>query len=327
MAPMNGTPRSRGSFRSRLGPLNPAFASAHGIPSPSPVKKKIQPPLQERQKETNTGIDPVDDSVETITTQKREIPISPAPPVRGVPQKEAKQKTTGTNDAQAKRLVGKGRTSGKLKASDAGLETPLPAILFDFPSLADSVDMSLDQTNPDQLKPWESYVAETLTLVDFSDNEGITEFPSLEPTDSKTHISWNSVERFRSIHTFRARRCKLRVFPVTPTLPESWSQLTTLDLSGNTLKGEFPLLYLPKSIRELDLSRNKLSSLKSSHEPSTSIDLPQLVSLDISKNAIASTGISPILHMPHLQRLNCGDNKIYNPFVALIPHAYPRNVH
>ena len=315
-------PRVRSSFRSRLGQLNPAFASAHGIPSPA-SKSLRSPPLPEPNEEQV-------DRVETTATRKpkngdvRKVPVSPSP-VRNNQhhKKEANSNARNnsnnnnnpptSNDARAKQLIGKARTNGKLQASDAGLKTPLPNILFDFPSLVDTVDLSLDQTNPDQLKPWESHVAETLTVVDFSDNEGITEFPSLEPSvDKSSHTSWNSVERFRSVSVFRARRCQLSAFPVTRTMRDSWSQLTTLDLSGNALKGEFPLIYLPKSIRELDVSGNRLSSLKSSEEPSTSIQLPQLVSLDISSNDIASTGISPIMHMPSLQRLHCGDNKIYN---------------
>lgn len=302
----------RGSFRSRLGQLNPAFAAAHNIPSP--VKSPPQLVVAEERKKS-APIPP-----KTIKNRSKgaipKLPISPAP-VTGNDDsstKKAKQPTAAptTAEARIKQLIGKSRATGKLQASDAGLVTPLPTILFDFPSLVDTVDMSLD-TNPDQLKSWESHMAETLTVVDFSDNEAITEFPQLEPSkDKMQHISNNSVERFRSVHTFRARRCKLHTFPIAPTLQESWSQLATLDLSGNTLTGEFPLLYLPKSIRELDISGNSLSSLKSSQEPSTSIDLPQLVSLDISNNSLPSTGISPIMHVPNLQRLNCGDNKIYN---------------
>jgi len=349
--------------RSRLGALNPAFAAAHNISS-APVKLLSSPPkslaslqaskspLEERQQEDN-GSDVVKNktsperkqNVTPITTTTSKYPAksqAPAQDTKDQPEKQIQELpqqqpvVLATNEARAEHVIGKARTSGKLQAQDIGLETPLPEILFAFPSLADTVDLSLDHAaNPDALKPWESHMTETLTVVDFSDNEGITEFPELQssqppppppPPPSSTSTSTNScdsqnnnhhvgrwsVERYRSVVTFRARRCRLQKFPITPTLPQSWSQLITLDLSNNALQGEFPLLFLPKSIRELDLSGNKLNSLKSSQEPSTSIDLPQLVNLDISNNVIVSTGISPIVQVPSLQRFNCGNNKLYN---------------
>ena len=287
-----------GGFRSRLGQLNPAFAAAHGISPAKPgnSKKAADPTSSTEGSEDEMAFD--------------ELPISPCPVRDFVPSAMNNNKSTTSTTSQVNQVITKARKSGKLQASDADLSTPLPKVLFEFPSLAATVDMSMD-TNPDDLKPWESHVAETLTIVDFSDNEGITEFPTLDHK-SDFHTSCSGVERYRSVQVFRAKRCQLKSFPVTKTLVNAWQQLTTLDLSGNQLSGEFPLLSLPKSVRELDLSSNKIISLKSSVEPSTSIDLPQLLSLDISANQITSTGISPIMNVPLLQRLNCGHNKIYN---------------
>lgn len=278
-----------GGFRSRF-KLNPAFAQAHGMTVNEPAIKEDNAKKKTEKKNFNA-----------------KLPTSP-PPVQHSPQNNSSNNQS-TNKDKVNRAIAKARANGKLQVADAGLETPLPKMLFEFPGL--EADMSLD-TNPDQLKPWESHVAETLGLVDFSDNEGITEFPVFPPHPDSQHTSDNSVERYRSVHTFRARRCNLQTFAIAPSLQESWSQLSTLDLSGNKLTGEFALLYLPKTIRELDLSGNQLNSLKSARDPSTSVDLPQLVSLDISNNEIASTGISPVMHLPALQRINVGQNKIFN---------------
>lgn len=297
MPPMaNHSPRGRGGggFRSRF-KLNPAFAQAHGMTIDEPAIKEDDAKRNQNKPEKKKS-----------TT---ELPISPSP-VQHSPQNNNNNNNNPTTKTdKVNRAIAKARANGKLQVADSGLETPLPKMLFEFPGL--EADMSLD-TNPDQLKPWESHVAETLGLVDFSDNEGITEFPSFPPHPDSQHTSNHSVERYRSVHIFRARRCNLQKFAITPSLPESWSQLSTLDLSGNKLTGEFALLYLPKTIRELDLSGNQLSSLKSARYPSTSVDLPHLVSLDISNNEIASTGISPVLHLPALQRINVGHNKIFN---------------
>lgn len=305
MPPSSGD-RPQGSFRSRLGSLNPAFAAAHGI---SPVKSPTSDNENEDGKNTHDDVNVVvTDSPRRGGKQSVELPISPSPVAD--PERQKKKKAA-IGAAKVNQAIAKARTTGKLQASDCDLETPLPRNLFEFPSLADTVDLSLDNcTNPDNLKPWESHVAETLTLVDFSDNISISKFPQLETTDQ--HNSSNSFERYRSIQVFRARRCRLQSFPLSNTLQESWPQLITLDLGGNQLEGEFPLLYLPKTIRELDISGNSLKSLKSSTDPSTSANLPQLMSLDISSNEITSTGLAPIMNVPNLQRLNCGDNKIYN---------------
>jgi Leucine-rich repeat (LRR) protein len=302
---MANTPTGRNSFRSRFGQLNPAFAAAHGIASPSTPANDDKSAVDDKV-DGNVGITSVKYEREAREARRDVVLPITASPVQHSPKANQPSKS---GVEKAKKAIGRARSTGKLQASDMGLATPLPNILFDFPSLADSVDMSWD-TNPNKLKSWESHVAETLVLVDFSDNEGITTFPTMETTD--IHTSTNSVERYRSVQIFRARRCQLETFSVTPSLAKSWPQLTTLDLSGNELQGEFPLLYLPPSIRDLDLSGNRLSSLKSSRDPSTSIDLPQLTSLDISMNELASTGISPIMHLPCLQRINLGHNKIYN---------------
>jgi Leucine-rich repeat (LRR) protein len=289
---------ARGGFRSRLGQLNPAFAAAHGIsPAKSPsAEEKKTPPNHVSKKETEENAEYSDSPASPTVTEVNET-------------KKAKEKKPSSKEAQTNHVIGRARATGKLNAADSGLETPMPTILFEFPSLVDSVDISM-YSNPDNLKPWESHLAETLTVVDFSDNE-ITEFPKMNTTDT-AHISDNSVERYRAVQIFRARRCKLQAFPMTKTMKDSWQSLTTLDLSGNQLTGEFPLLYLPNSIRELDISNNLLASLKSKEDPSTSIDLPQLMSLDISNNEISSTGISPVMNLPNLQRLTCGNNKLSN---------------
>ena len=178
------------------------------------------------------------------------------------------------------------RFSGKLNAANAGLSSPLPDILFDLRHGIE-VDLSMDTS---AMSTWESHAEETLKLVDFSDNNiGILD---------------DRILCYQSLSIFRLKRCNLTALPM-----ESLSclrKLTILDLASNQLE-KFYVGMLPTSIRELDLSSNKLRSLLESGGE-TAVNLPNLVKLNVSHNCLER--IPESLNCPRLQSFDCEHNRI-----------------
>lgn len=190
---------------------------------------------------------------------------------------------------KAKIAVERARESGKLTVANASLSSPLPDVLFD---LRQGVEVDLSM-NASGTASWELHTEETLTLVDFSDND-------------LSGILDERVQRYRSLHIFRCKRCGITAIPMSSL--KSLEKLTILDLGSNEITS-FSIDMLPNSIRELDLSSNKLQSLLlESDNTETSVSLPNLVKLNISHNNLDS--ISECLDLPRLQSLDCGHNRI-----------------
>lgn len=175
------------------------------------------------------------------------------------------------------------RATGKLNVSNAGLSCPLPDILFDLRH-GMQVNLSMDAS---EASSFEVHAEETLTLVDFSDND-------------IGAVLDNRIQRYQSLSIFRLKRCNLTALPQSEI--QSLKNLTILDLASNRLES-LPIDMLPLSIRELDLSSNKLASLMAS---GSNVVLPNLVKLNVSHNALQS--IPEGLVCPELQSLDCGHN-------------------
>jgi Leucine-rich repeat (LRR) protein len=125
-----------------------------------------------------------------------------------------------------------------------------------------------------------------MTLVDLSDNDiGILD---------------KRISQYISLAVFRVKRCNLKAFPFE-TL-ETLEHLTVLDLASNQLT-DFCIGRLTKSIRELDLSSNKLRTFVGSD-----VELPNLVKLNVSHNDLEELPAGLIC--PRLQGFDCGHNSM-----------------
>ena len=167
------------------------------------------------------------------------------------------------------------------------------------------IDLSLDSTdNPGR---WQSYGEEEITTLDISDNE-------LRNTNDGSGCGFDErIAKFASLKSLRARRCNLAdPLPWTSAL-STLDNLTILDLSGNGDGIRVACLeYLPMTIREVDLSGNAIERLTevdvSEGDAGPAIVLPNLVSLDVSKNRL--TTLPPNMEVPSLQTLRFGTNRI-----------------
>lgn len=195
------------------------------------------------------------------------------------------------------------RRTGRLNLSSCSL-TALPSAMFDLRSGIE-IDLSLDSTdNPGR---WQSYGEEEITNLDISDNE-------LNNTSNGSDCGFDErIAKFASLKSLRARRCNL-TDPLPWTLALSkLDNLTILDLSGNGDGIRVAMLeYLPMTIREVDWSGNAIERLTevdvSEGDAGPAIVLPNLVSLDVSKNRL--TTLPPNMEVPSLQTLRFGTNRI-----------------
>ena len=195
------------------------------------------------------------------------------------------------------------RRTGRLNLSSCSL-TALPSAMFDLRSGIE-IDLSLDSSdNPGR---WQSYGEEEITNLDISDNE-------LNNTSNGSGCGFDErIAKFASLKSLRARRCNL-TDPLPWTLALSkLDNLTILDLSGNGDGIRVAMLeYLPMTIREVDWSGNAIERLTevdvSEGDAGPAIVLPNLVSLDVSKNRL--TTLPPNMEVPSLQTLRFGTNRI-----------------
>ena len=195
------------------------------------------------------------------------------------------------------------RRTGRLNLSSCSL-TALPSAMFDLRSGIE-IDLSLDSSdNPGR---WQSYGEEEITNLDISDNE-------LNNTSNGSDCGFDErIAKFASLKSLRARRCNL-TDPLPWTLALSkLDNLTILDLSGNGDGIRVAMLeYLPMTIREVDWSGNAIERLTevdvSEGDAGPAIVLPNLVSLDVSKNRL--TTLPPNMEVPSLQTLRFGTNRI-----------------
>ena len=203
------------------------------------------------------------------------------------------------------------RSTGRLNLSDCGLTAPLPDSAFDLRSGV-TIDLSMDS---DDVNPWEVRGEETLTLVDFSDNDLSSSSGQSGEIDGNLD---ERVEKFEAVRNLRARRCRIRNIP--------WQKLgrldnlTLLDLSGNGIR-HAPLQSLPMALKELDISSNRISSLSHDGESGAGdagveVVLPGLIRLDVTDNQL--TAFPPLLRLPILQTLQFSKNQISEPMDCLI---------
>ncbi len=235
----------------------------------------------------------------TVTSQKRHATMTTGPKSGQQRRKlnpafaaahglagDASVKTKSTKEdssplERAQFAVKRARATGKLNAANIGLCSPLFDILFDLGQGVE-VNLSMDRRHA------ESFVESTLQLVDFSDNAigGILD---------------DRIRRFRSIGIFRLKRCNLSGIHMDSL--QFLQNLTLLDLASNQLS-DFAIDALPKSIRELDLSCNRLQTL--CKDCNTSVTMPNLIKLNVSHNNLSRLPIK----CPSLQTLDCGHNCI-----------------
>ncbi|OWA53088.1 putative Chaoptin [Hypsibius exemplaris] len=87
--------------------------------------------------------------------------------------------------------------------------------------------------------------------------------------------------------------------------PETWQilpNLLSLDLSSNFLSKETDLTSLPKSLRKLNIAKNKLSTL-----PDLQTSLPNLIQLDVSGNNLSLVELN-LFPLSTLKELNFSGN-------------------
>ena len=258
---------------SRFNKLNPAFAAAHGI-----VVGSNEAAVSSNQEASAHGSAPSSSATNKMPTSKR-----------------------------IERAVADAAMTGKLKLMDAGLTMPLPDSIFDFPPFRMS-DVSLDS---DVTIP--SHIAETVTHVDLSDNEGIGTAITTDDNNGDSYGGGSRLDerisRYVAVRSFRARRTGIAAFPYETF--HNWNCLTLLDLAGNRLSS-FPFRLLPSTVQELHLSGNELRDLtipaSATGGNSTSpANLPNLLILDVSKNSVETL---PDMTARSLRTLLCSDNKL-----------------
>lgn len=142
--------------------------------------------------------------------------------------------------------------------------------------------------------PWESVGEDQITHLDISDN------------GSKRGCLDNRLQKLLSLQNLRARRSNIS--SISWHSMYNFNELVVLDLSCNELEAAM-LEYLPVTMRDVDLSKNKLVSLidpASNEDPV--IVLPNLTRLDVSNNKL--TKLPRLMEVPSLQILCFGCNQI-----------------
>jgi Leucine-rich repeat (LRR) protein len=181
------------------------------------------------------------------------------------------------NNFRLETILKRARDTGKLLASNVGLESPLPDELFTF-NFSES-----------------RYTEELLTVVDFSDNDEFL----------KDTIVDERILRYKSVQSLRFRNCGFRLPPDNKNMLSfrTLENLMILDLSGNQLEqfdvGLMILSGISSTLVELNLSNNRIREIVATttmvgdndddddddDDKNNIISLPKLRSLDVSHNA------------------------------------------
>jgi hypothetical protein len=196
--------------------------------------------------------------------------------------------SNGNNNFRLETILKRARDTGKLLASNVGLQSPLPDELFTF-HFNDS-----------------RYTEELFTVVDFSDND-----ESLKDT-----IIDERILKYKSVQSLRFRNCGLRL-PSNNNINNdincnktilsfrTLENLMILDLSGNRLErfdvGLMILSGTSSTLVELNLSNNRIREIVATttttmlggnddgnndgDKNNNIISLPKLRTLDVSHNA------------------------------------------
>jgi Leucine-rich repeat (LRR) protein len=191
----------------------------------------------------------------------------------------------GNNNFRLETILKRARDTGKLLASNIGLQSPLPDELFSF---------NFNESR---------YTEELLTVVDFSDNDEFL----------KDTIIDERILKYKSVQSLRFRNCGFRLPPNnninndinnnnTMLSFRTLENLMILDLSGNRLErfdvGLMILSGASSTLVELNLSNNRIreivatTTMLGDNDDSNNggdkinvISLPKLRSLDVSHNA------------------------------------------
>ena len=147
------------------------------------------------------------------------------------------------------------------------------------------------------LKAWEIFGEEAQTSVDLSHNP----LRALPPRICK----------FLSCKKLRLRNCKIGLGcgandqPPLTSIISTLADLKTLDLSENSISGEFPVAQLPRGLVDLNISRNEITCLRFGDEP-----FPSLTALDASSNRISEPPASLAPCCPSLLSLDLSSNDL-----------------
>lgn len=231
--------------------LNPSFAAAHGLATSSQ-------PLKEEQ------------GKHSLVQPKKNL-------------------DTTSGSKRFELLLNNARTSGKLHAANAGLQGPLPDAVFDLRS-GITVDLSMKGAASDATPTYMAHAEETLTLVDFSDNDigGAMD---------------ERVSRYTQVQIMRWKRCSLTDMVHLNSL----EKLRILDLAGNQLS-RFQFDWLPNNcLQDLNLADNQLCEvLLPSNE---TMCFQHLETMDLSCNQLANLECEK-LSTPHLRTFRASNNKL-----------------
>jgi len=201
------------------------------------------------------------------------------------------------------------RSTARLNLSSCFLNVAaLPDAMFDLRGSIE-IDLNLDSTeNPGS---WNSYGEEDIVCLDISDCN--------VPSKDKVLLDSRLV-KLVSLRSLRARRSNITCI--------NWSDiarfddLVILDVSGNELTIA-KIEWLPMTVKEVDLSKNKIKSLvelpdsSPSHAESTNeplVVLPNLIRLDVSDNHL--TKLPSSIEVPNLQVFCFGNNQISDLLVS-----------
>ena len=186
------------------------------------------------------------------------------------------------------------RSTARLNLSSCSLNVAaLPDAMFDLRGSIE-IDLNLDSTeNPGS---WNSYGEEDIVCLDISDCN----------VQSKDKVLLDSrLVKLVSLRSLRARRSNITCI--------NWSDiarfddLVILDVSGNELTIA-KIEWLPMTVKEVDLSKNKIKSL---------VELP-----DSSPSHADSTN-EPLVVLPNLIRLDVSDN--HNSYIPGFEHLQNPN--
>ena len=188
------------------------------------------------------------------------------------------------------------RSTARLNLASCALNVgALPDAIFDLRGTI-QIDLNMDSSsNPGA---WQSHSEEELTVLDISDNADDL---------MKENIMLDTrLAKLRSLRTLRSRRSNIATLDWD--MISRFDELCVMDLSGNGISVAM-LEYIPLTIREVDLSHNKISQLTAdSDDADLIIVLPFLVRLDVSNNLLRKLPRS--IEVPSLQTLSFGHNMI-----------------
>lgn len=195
------------------------------------------------------------------------------------------------------------RSTARLNLSSCSLNVAaLPDAMFDLRGSIE-IDLNLDSTeNPGS---WMSYGEQDIVCLDISDCN----------VKSKDKVLLDSrLVQLVSLRSLRARRSNIGCINWGDIA--RFDNIVTLDISGNELTIA-KIEWLPMTVTEIDLSKNKIKSLvelpdsSRSHAETTNepvVVLPNLIRLDVSDNHLRKFPSS--IEVPSLQVFCFGNNQI-----------------